>query len=336
MAKDFYQVLGVARGASDDEIKKAYRRLAKQYHPDVNKDKGAEEKFKEISEAYNVLSDPEKKKQYDMFGAAGAGYGPFPGGGGGGQGPGGFRWEFRQGPQSSGGFDFSGLGGEGGPEGMGGLGDLFGELFQMGGMRQSGRRGGRKNRPMPGFEEAGPTAGKDISTDLNIDFLEAVHGTNRQMHLRKGNKTETLTVKIPPGVDNGSKVRVTGKGEPGQDGGKVGDLYLNVTVKPHPIFWREGADIYCEAPVTIYEALLGATITVPTLEGTANMKIPAGTTSDQKFRLKGKGTPILGKKGEVGDQYVVVQIVPPKKIDPQIEKWLKEWAEKHPYNPRES
>ena len=328
--KDFYQILGVAKGASESEIKKSYRRLAKQYHPDVNKDKGAEEKFKEISEAYNVLSDPEKKKQYDMFGAYGPQFagaeGPF--GGQGGQGPGGFRWEFRQGPG----------GGAGGPEGFefGNLGDLFGDLFQMGGMRQGGRGRNRRGggRPTPGFDE-GPIHSKDIYTDIQIDFLEAIHGTSRQVHLRKGNKAESLTVKIPPGVDNGSKVRVAGKGEPGQMGGKTGDLYLNVTVRPHPIFWREGVDIYCEVPITVYEAILGATITVPTLDGTANMKIPSGTASDQKFRLKAKGAPVLGKR-ENGDQYIVVQIVPPKKIDPELEKLLKDWSQKHPYNPRES
>lgn len=306
--KDYYQILGVPRGASDAEIRKAYRRLAKMYHPDVNKDKTAEEKFKEISEAYNVLSDTKKRKEYDMFGAGG----PFTGGpfGGGRAGPGGFQWEFRSGPGGgrAEGFDF---------EGMGGLGNLFEELFQMGGMRPrgSGRgRGASQARPEP--------KPRDIEIETEIDFLEAIHGTSRRL--------QSATVKIPAGVDNGSRVRVAGKGESG------GDLYLNIRVNPHPIFWREGADIFCEVPITVYEAILGAAIPVPTLDGTAKMKIPKGTASGQKFRLKGKGAPSLEHKGTKGDQYVIVQIVPPEESDPELEKLAQEWAAKHPYNPRES
>ncbi|MBI4125454.1 MAG: DnaJ domain-containing protein [Deltaproteobacteria bacterium] len=313
--KDYYQILGVARGASEDEIRKAYRRLAKMYHPDVNKDKGAEEKFKEISGAYNVLSDSKKRKEYDMFGAGGSfGGGPFAGGpfgGGTRTGPGGFQWEFRSGPGGgkAEGFDF---------EGMGGLGNLFEELFQMGGMRQGGssRRG-----PTHAHTREEPKA-RDIEIETEIDFLEAVYGTSRRI--------QSATVKIPAGVDNGSKVRVAGKGENG------GDLYLNIRVTPHPIFWREGADVVCEIPITIYEAILGATIPVPTLDGTTRMKVPKGTASGQKFRLKGKGCPDLENKGTKGDQYVIVRIVPPEKSDPELEKLIEEWAAKHPYNPRES
>lgn len=303
--KDFYQILGVPRSASEGEIKKAYRRLAKQYHPDVNKNKGSEEKFKEISEAYNVLSDQKKKKEYDMFGQTG-GFRSGPAGGW----PGGSG----SGPQNS---DF------------GNLGDLFSELFQMGGMRAGQAR--------PGFgqershQEA--IAGKDITTDVEIDFLESVQGSKREIRLKRSGRVENLTVKIPPGVNNGSKVRLAGKGEAGQFGGGAGDLYLHISVKPHPVFWREGADIYCDIPITIYEAALGATIEVPTVGGKANMKIPEGTESGQKFRLKEKGAPYLGKSG-IGDQYVIVQIALPKKLDKETKKWLEEWAQKRPYNPR--
>lgn len=312
--KDYYQILGVGRGASEGEIKKAYRRLAKQYHPDVNKDKQAEEKFKEISEAYGVLSDSKKRKQYDTFGSAPFGGGGAGAGAGGGAGPGGFRWEFRQGGQP--GFDF----GE-----AGGLGDIFEELFQMGGMR---RAGGRSRR---GFQQAEPDVSKrggDIQSDLEVDFLEACEGTTRKVQIRRNGRSENLTVKIPAGVETGSKVRLAGKGESGVHGGESGDLFLNISVKPHPIFWREGSDIYCETPISIYEAVLGAGIVVPTLEGSATMKIPPKTASGQKFRLKGKGV-----KG--ADQYVIVQIVPPTKLDKETENLFQELAEKHPYNPRD-
>ncbi|MDO8526726.1 MAG: J domain-containing protein, partial [Deltaproteobacteria bacterium] len=214
--------------------------------------------------------------------------------------------------------------------GMGGnLNDIFGELFQMGGMRR-----GHKGRQRAAHAE--PVHGRDITTDVTIDFLEAIHGASRQVRLHREGGGETLTVKIPPGVENGSKVRIAGKGEQGQHGGLSGDLYLQVHVNPHPLFWREDSNIFCNVPITIYEAVLGANVDVPTLDGTAKMKIPAATSSGQKFRLKGKGAPILGKKGTTGDQYVIVQIVPPKKIDSETEEWMREWAQKHPYNPRES
>ena len=305
--KDYYQILGIPHGSSADEIKKAYRRLAKQYHPDINKNKGAEERFKEISEAYNTLSDPEKKRQYDTFGQA-------------------FEQRFG-GAQGFGGFQ--GGAGQQGQEfhGFGDLGDLFSELFEMGGVRTG--------RGSSGRARSAPTRGKDLFVDVEVDFLEAVHGTKRDVRVSRGRGGQEISVKIPAGVDNASKIRVSGKGEAGSHGGASGDIYLRIHVNPHPLFWREGSDVYCEIPITIYEAALGASVSVPTLDGTAQMKIPAGTSSGQKFRLKEKGAPVLGKKGEKGDQYVVVKMVPPKKIDPAVEKMLKEWAEKHPYHPRE-
>ncbi|MDO8494143.1 MAG: DnaJ C-terminal domain-containing protein [Deltaproteobacteria bacterium] len=331
--KDFYQILGVPRSATASEIKKAYRRLAKQHHPDVSKEKGSEEKFKEISEAYDVLSDPKKKQQYDTFGSApfgggGAAGGPF--GGGSGAGPGGVRWDFRQGGSPGG--DVGG----GNFEGFGGLGNLFEELFQMGGMRgRGGAQGGRSAYP-GGSQTQQPQKGGDRTTDMEIEFLEACQGTSCQIRINWGGGSENLRVKIPAGVDNGSKVRIAGKGEPGLFGGPPGDLYLNVNVKSHPVFWREGSDLLCEVPLTIYEAVLGATVEVPTLTGTAQMKIPPKTASGQKFRLKEKGVPSLDKKGISGDEYIIVQIVPPEKIDKKTLEIFEQLAREKPYNPRKS
>ncbi|MBI4125960.1 MAG: DnaJ domain-containing protein [Deltaproteobacteria bacterium] len=311
--KDYYQILGLARGATDKEIKEAYRRLAKKYHPDVNKgEKAAEEKFKEISEAYNVLSDAKQRQQYDMFGA-----GPF---GGAGAGPGGFG--------GGRGFDFRGF--QGGTN-AGDLGDLFNELFNMGGVRR-----GPVHQEWRGYGAQTETVnGQDTFTDIEIPFLDAIEGTERTLSIKRGDDVERITVKIPAGVDNGSKVRVAGKGQPGFGGGKPGDLFLHVRVTPHSQFWREDADIYTEVPITVYDAVLGASVAVPTLKGSANMKIPAGTSSGQKFRLAGLGAPTLEKKGKRGDQYAIIQIVPPKGIKADLRKAFEEVASRYPYRPTE-
>lgn len=301
--KDYYQTLGVARGATEAEIKNAYRRLAKKYHPDVNKgEKAAEERFKEISEAYNVLSDPKQRQQYDAFGS-----GPFRGA----QGPGGFG-------------GFSGNTGD--------LGDLFEELFTMGGAR----RGPFQQEWGRGAQRTASVDGQDTFTEMEISFTEAINGTNRKLSVKRGDSTENITVKIPAGVDNGSKVRISGKGQPGYGGGGAGDLYLHIKVTLHPVFWREGADIYTELPITIYEAVLGATVDVPTLSnGTRKMKIPAGTASGQKFRVASEGAPVLGSGSKRGDLFVLVNIVPPEELSRDAKKAFEEMAEKHPYNPRQ-
>lgn len=316
--KDYYQILGVPRGASEAEIKKAYRRLAKQHHPDVNKgDAAAEERFKGISEAYNVLSDPKQRKQYDMFGEAGFG------GGGPGAGPGfgGFQWQ-QAGRPGGGQFEYGDFGD---------LGDLFNDLFNMGGVKRrtytQGTGRGASRQPA--------VNGRDTFADIDIGFEEAISGTERKISVKRGDKVEKLTVKIPAGVDNGSRVRISGKGQPGFGGGKDGDLYLRTHVTPHPEFWREGADIYTEIPITIYDAVLGATIDVPTLTGNAHMKVPTGTAGGQKFRIGGKGAPILGKKGKYGDQYVIVKVVPPKKLNSEAKKEFEKLAAEFPYNPKE-
>ncbi len=314
--KDYYQMLGVARNASEDDIRKAYRRLAKQYHPDVNKgDAKAEERFKEISEAYNVLSDPKQRQQYDMFSGA---YG-------GGARPGGFRWEAGPGFSAE---DFARAGGRVDFGDFGDLGDLFSELFTMGGVRRGPYQqawGGKRTR------EA--VNGQDTIADVDINFEEAIEGTERKLSVKRGDKVEHLTVKIPAGVDNGSRVRVAGKGQPGFGGGKSGDLYLHVRVAQHPTFWREGADIYVEVPITIYQAVLGDRIEVPTLRGAKHLKVPAGTEGGKKFRIANEGAPVLGKKGKRGDLYVIVKIVPPKKVPSALKKSLEDLAAEYPYSP---
>lgn len=315
--KDYYQVLGVSRGASEDDIRKAYRRLAKQYHPDVNKgDAKAEERFKEISEAYNVLSDAKQRKQYDMFSGA---YG-------GGARPGGFRWEAGPGGFSP--EDFARAGGRVNVGDFGDLGDLFSELFNMGGVRR-----GTGARAWSAERQQEAVNGQDTYAEVDISFEEAIGGTERKLSVKRGDTTERLTVKIPAGVDNGSKVRVAGKGQPGFGGGKAGDLYLHIRVSPHPRFWREDADLYVEVPITVYQAILGASIEVPTLKGERHIKVPAGTEGGQKFRIGGEGAPVLGKKGKRGDLYVITRIVPPRKVPGGLKKAIEELAQEYPYSP---
>jgi DnaJ-class molecular chaperone len=313
--KDYYQVLGVARNASEAEIKKAYRRLARQYHPDVNKgDKKAEERFKEISEAYNVLSDPKQRQQYDMFA----------GGFGGGARPGGFRWEAGPGAE---GFDAEEFF-KGKKVDFGDLGDLFSELFSMGGVRR-----GPYQQAWGAGQAEETVNGQDTYAEIDIDFEEAIDGTQRKISIKRGDKVERITVKIPAGVDNGSKVRVAGKGQPGFGGGKSGDLYLHVRVSPHQQFWREDADLYIEVPITVYEAILGGKIDVPTLKGTKHLKLPTGTEGGKKFRIAGQGAPMLGKRGKRGDLYVVIKVVPPKKVPSALKKAIESLAEEYPYSP---
>jgi len=335
MSKDYYQTLGVSKDASEEEIKKSYRRLAKRYHPDVNKgDKSAEEKFKEISEAYETLSDKEKRKQYDMFGAygpqagPGAGYDPFQGGRS-------YYWSSGQPGGGQGNInyeDLSDLFGRGGasPGGRGAgaqdFGDIFGDIFGV-------PRGTRGARGRPREESRQETKGQDLYYTMEIDFLEAVKGTTTRISLHRGGKLEKVDVKIPAGVNNGSKIRLAGKGEPARGKGKPGDLYIEIKVKPHRVFWREGDDLFLDVPMNVGEAILGASVRIPTLDGHADLKIPQGTPSGQKFRLKGKGVPNL-ETHQPGDLYAITKIEVPKIIDERSRHLVEEFERLNPSNPR--
>ena len=360
--RDYYEVLGVDKGASAEDIKKAYKKMARKYHPDLNRDdpKTAEEKFKEVNEAYDVLKDPQKKAQYDQFG-----HDAFSGGMGGGGGFGGF-----------------GQGGGFGGFGSGGMDDIFDMFF--GG--QGRGRGGR---------EAGPQRGADLRFDMEITFEEAAFGVEKEINLYRdetcdhchgdgaepGSKVETcsechgsgyvrftqntmfgqmvnerpcskchgegkiisnpckecrgkgtvkknkrLKVKIPAGVDNGSRLRVSGEGEAGAKGGQSGDLYVYLYVKPHKFFERDGTTVLCEVPVNIVQATLGAEIKVPTLDGQVTVKVPEGTQPGKVLRLKGKGIPSL-RGGQRGDQLVRIKVVVPTKLNEKQKEALRSFGE---------
>ncbi len=312
MAKqDYYKVLGVDRQAVAKQIKSAYRRLARKYHPDVNKASEAAEKFKEATEAYEVLSDPQKRKIYDQFGHAGLE------GQARGQ-PAGetsFRWSPETGRQGFGVEDF--FGGRGG----GFVGMSLEEILDA--LSRRGRRGGRASRSRKGA---------DIETHIELDFLQAARGATITLRLPGSEGgAQSITVKIPPGVREGSKVRIRGKGQAGPAG--PGDLYIVTHVHPHPYFRREERDIYVDLPISITEASLGAKVDVPTLEGTMTVTIPPGTGGSQRLRLKGKGVGAPGSD-QRGDQYVVVRIVPPKALSARGKELLGEFQSLQEYDPR--
>jgi molecular chaperone DnaJ len=369
MAKDYYQVLGVPKEAALPDIKKAYRRLARKYHPDLNPgDKTAEARFKEIQEAYAVLSDPKKRAQYDQFGDLGG----VPPGARGPAGPGGSGFE---------GFDFSDYGSST-------FRDFFENLFGGGGMRG------------PGAAAAGPERGEDLQYSMPIGFEDAIRGVQTKIRVNRlaacqacggtgrapGSKRRTcstcggtgrgtvqrgfmrfsgvcpacggagqvpgepcpacggsgvvqisdlITVRIPAGVDNGSKVRVPGRGNAGRNGGPPGDLYIVIEVAPHPFFKRDGANISVRVPVTVPEATLGAKIEVPTLWGRTMIRIPPGTKSGQKFRIREQGAPAPGRKAR-GDEFAEVYIVPPPFDNERIREMMKELERISGPNPRQS
>ena len=355
--RDYYEVLGIQKGASEDEIKKAYKKLARKYHPDMNPgDKEAEEKFKEVNEANEVLSDPEKKARYDQFGFAGVdpNYGAGAGGG-----------------AYGGGFDF------------GDLGDIFGSFFG------GGFGGGQRRNPNA------PQRGESIRANVSVSFTEAAFGCEKSVTLErseqcptcKGNgcapgttpeicpdchgtgtvqtrrqtpmgvfasngpcrkcggtgrlihqpcpdcrgtgavrKRKTIKVNIPAGIDHGQTISLRGQGNAGRNGGPAGDLLITVMVQPHELFRRDGVDVFCEAPITFAQAVLGAELEIPTIDGKVKYSIPEGTQTGTVFRLKGKGIPVLNGRGR-GDQYVTVTIETPRNLNKEQKEALRRFSE---------
>jgi len=308
--RDYYETLGVAKTAAPEEIKSAFRKLARKHHPDMAKAKekaAAEERFKQINEAYEVLSDPEKRSKYDQLGAdwnQPGGFQPPPDWGRGGSGGGGFR---RYAGGNGGGVEFE-FGGTG-------FSDFF-EAFFGGGRGESAFGGGFGRRP------ATAERGQDVEADLMVTLEEALHGSTRQVSLRRSDseKVETYQVKIPRGVHEGQRIRLAGQGEAGVGGGKKGDLFLRVRLARHPDFSVEGNDLIYEVALEPWRAALGTEIEVPTLEGGRRLKIPAGTQAGQRFRLRDRGLP-TANEGR-GNLYVVAEITIPKKLtEAERELW---------------
>ena len=377
--RDYYETLGVSKGAKDDEVRKAYRKLARKFHPDLNPgDKAAEERFKKVQEAYDILSDAKKRQVYDQYGFYSDNIPP----GGPGAGPGAGAHEPGMG---FGGFDFSEYVNQGAPgagaQEAGGFRDIFSQFF-------GGRRGERST--------VGPEKGSDLEYGLNIDFWESIKGTQVRLNVTRqevcdhcggtgtlggsstvcpecdgtGNvtqmagamkfsltcprcdgkgrlrnvcptchgdgriaRTESVEVRIPPGAQSGSRLRVAGKGNAGRQGGPAGDLYITVRVEPHAFFQRDGDDIHIQVPVTVSEAGLGAKIEVPTIDGRALLKVPQGTQNAQKFRLREKGV-MNARKNKRGDEIVEVVIQAPKVQDERTKELLRELSQVNPEDPR--
>jgi DnaJ-class molecular chaperone len=311
--KDYYEVLGVSRDATADQIRRAYRRLARTYHPDVNQSSDAATRFAEMQEAYEVLSDAEKRRAYDRFGRAGVGVGHGPGGFGRGG-----TWRVDAGPGGQ--FDASDFA------------SVFEELF-----------GGRAGSPFgvgagrPGAEapsRPAPRRGRDLHHPLTVSFMTAALGGSEQVRVTAGGaRPQTITVKIPPGVDSGEKLRVKGKGHPGGAGAAAGDIILTLNVGGHPYFRREGLDLLIDVPVTFAEATFGTRVTVPLLKGSIEIKVPPGSSSGQKLRVRDKG--LTDAKGRAGDFYAVVQIVAETDLSPRGRQLLQD-LEAELKNPRKS
>jgi DnaJ-class molecular chaperone len=314
--KDYYATLGVAKSATDKELKAAYRKLARKHHPDVNPgDKGAEARFKEINEAYEVLGDPEKRRKYDELGANWRMYEqaqqqgqPFPGGspfGGGGAGEGG-AWTINMGGGPGGYRTMS----EDEMRDMFGTDDPFSSFFHTffggaGGGAGEGRGRGRAPRA---------AKGRDIESEAELTLEEAYHGAMRRISISLGGHARSVDVRIPAGIKDGSRVRASGEGESGSGGAAAGDLFLRVRIKPHPVFERKGDDLYVKVPIPVTTAVLGGEAQVPTITGSVRLKVPETTQPGQIFRLKGHGMPIVGKADVKGDLYATADVQLPRSL----------------------
>ena len=302
--QDYYEALGVPRDASEDDIRRAYRRLARRYHPDVNKEPGAEDRFKQISEAYEVLRDPEKRERYDRFGV---------------------NWRAGQDVSGAAGFDRGFGAGDGFDEvqfdfGRDDFSDFFGGLFG----RRTGPRGGG------GGFEGYSLRGGDIEAILDLGLEEAARGGKRWLSLGDGRSVE---IDIPRGARDGQRIRVAGAGRPGLGDGARGDLFLEIRLRPHSRFRVDGGDLYVDLPVSPWEAALGADVPVPTLEGNARVKVPAGSSSGRQLRLRGQGLP-GNASAPPGDLYAVVTIHVPRKLSTKERQLFQELASTSKFDPR--
>lgn len=322
--KDYYKLLGVSRSASKDDIAKAFKKLARKYHPDLNPNsKDAEAKFKEINEAYEVLKDPKKRKLYDQFGS---------------------NWEHGQNFQPPPGYEHMQFGGGGGFGDSGGFSDFFETIFgggasgsfrsgfQQGGFSQSGFGGG-------GFQQR-PRRGADSEASYELTLEEAYRGGKKSITLQEQISgpegiprmtTKTLEVTVPPGIKDGQKIRLAGQGNPGMNGGSKGDLYLKIRLMPHHMFKVSDADVILDLPLTPWEAALGTSLRVPTLSGAVEMKIPPGIGSGKKLRIKGRG---LGAGTKKGDQYVRIMIQVPDRLSEEERDLFERLQEKSTFKPR--
>lgn len=325
--KNYYDVLGVSKNASQDEIRKAYRKLARKYHPDVNPgDEAAEDRFKEINEAYEVLSDPDKRKKYDQFGAQWRQYERAGGR------PEDFdwsQWQSQPGGRAGTGYrtvspeEFEQMFG-----GAGGFSDFFETLF--------GGRAGRSAQGRSGFDFSDfggarqrvrprPRAGRDVEHQVEITLEEAFHGTTRSLQYEDGRQ---IQAKIPPGVKTGSRIRLSGQGQPGAAGGEAGDLYLKVKVLTHERFDREGDDLHVTVPIDLYTVMLGGEVVVPSIDREVRLNIPPETNNGKVFRLSGLGMPTLRDPEKRGDLYATVEVQLPQNLSQQEEALFKELRDK--------
>lgn len=312
MADDYYKTLGVTREASADEIRKGYKKLARKYHPDMNPDDAeATEQFKKVQEAFDVLGDSEKREQYDRYGTAfKSGAGPRPGHT--------YTWkDASPGPGGAAEFD---------------LGDIFGGQVDLGGIFGGGSPFGRQAAGQQRRQR--PLKGKDHRLEIEVPFQVAAEGGEHGLELQRDGKQERLTIKIPPGVNDGSVIRLAGEGNPGINGGDSGDLLVTIKVARHPYFRREGNHLLVEIPVTVSEAVLGAKVEVPTLtEGNMLLTVPPGSSSGTKLRLREKGIPDRKTK-QRGDQFVTIKIEVPTELGSRGDQLMRQFADHEQENPR--